>query len=59
MMLGKRKHRYTDIGKDEVFRQEIEQFKYLLGPLSRIIGQIVVRVMRLTDATKQHGNDTR
>lgn len=55
VMLGKCEHRNADVGEDEVLRQEIEQLEYLLGALTRIVRQVVVRVVRLTDAAEQNG----
>lgn len=52
MMLGKRKHRDTNVGEYKVLSQKIEQLKDLFGALSRVLRQIVVRVVRLTNTTK-------
>lgn len=59
MMLGKRKHRHTNVGENEILRQEIEQLEDLLSALSRVVRQIVVRVVGLADAAKEHGHDAR
>lgn len=52
MMLGKRKHRDANVGEYKVLSQKIEQLKDLFGALSRVLRQIVVRVVRLTNTTK-------
>lgn len=52
MMLGKRKHRDANVGEYKVLGQKIKQLKDLLGTLSRVLRQIVVRVVRLTNTTK-------
>lgn len=58
MMLREREHRHADVREDEVFCQEVEQFKELFGPISRIRRQIVVGVMRLAYAAKQYRDNT-
>lgn len=58
VMLRKGEHRDADVGENEIFGQKIEQFEYLFGPYARIVRQIVVGVMRLTNATKQHRHDS-
>lgn len=53
-MFRKCKHRNADVRKDEILCQEIQQFEKSLSSTSRIRRQIIVRVMRLTNAAKQH-----
>lgn len=58
MVLWEGEHRHADVWKYEIFRKEIEQFKYLLGPDPWIVRQIVISVMCLTNATEQHRHDS-
>lgn len=59
MVLGEREHRHTNVREDEVLGQKVEQLEDLFGALPRVIRQIVVRVVRLTDAAEEHRHDAR
>lgn len=55
-MFGKCKHRDANVREYKVLGQKVEQLKDLFGALSRVLGQIVVGVVSLADATKQYGH---
>lgn len=56
MMLGKGEHRDANVGEYKVLGQKVEQLKDLFGALSRVLRQIVVRVMCLANAAKQNSH---
>lgn len=57
-MLRKREHGHTNVRKDKILRQKVEQFEDLFRSHSRIIRKIVVRVVCLTDSAKKYGHNT-
>jgi len=56
MMLGEGKHRNSNVRKYKVLGQKVQQLEDLLGPLARVLRQVVVCVVSLTDSTEEHGH---
>ena len=44
----------ADVRKDEIFQTKVEEFEKLLRPLLRLAREVVVSVMRLTNAAEQY-----
>ena len=57
-MLGEGEDRYSDVGKDEIFRHEIQETEKLLGHGPRFGRQVIVGVVRLTDAAEENGDNS-
>lgn len=48
----------SHVGEDEILCQEIEKLKQLFSSMLRLRGQVIIRIMGLCDATKQHCDHT-
>ena len=53
-MLGEGEEGNADVAEDEVLRQEVDELEEVLGAHSGLVGEVVVGVVGLADATEQH-----
>ena len=58
VVLWEGEDRNSDVGKDEIFRHEIQETKKLLRHGPRFGRHVIVGVMRLADAAEEHGDDS-
>ena len=58
LMLGEGEQRHADVAEDEVLREEVDELEEVFGAHPGLVREVVVGVVCLADAAKQHGHDT-